>query len=117
MMCVRVQFRPRLETWTSRRIARQGARRRAAFTLIELIAVISITAILAAVAVPSMTSLSANRSTIAGKQILRDISFARERAMLTGTRCWLTFNAVTDTYSVLSENPASPGRGGASVII
>src|SRR5436190_22792948 len=82
------------------------------FTLIELIAVMGITAILAVVAIPTLSSVATNRSMIAGKQILRDISFARERAMLTGTRCWVTFNTTTDTYSVLAENPASPGRAG-----
>ena len=95
---------------------RQVSMRRCGFTLVELITVLVITAVMAAVAIPSMNAMSANRSIIAGKQVLRDISFARERAMLTGTRAWVTFNAVTETYSVLTENPASPGRAGAAVI-
>lgn len=86
------------------------------FTLIELITVMVVTAVLAAVAIPSLSSMSATRSSLAAKQILRDIGLARERAILTGTRTWVTFNTTTETYSVLMENSASPGRSGATVI-
>jgi prepilin-type N-terminal cleavage/methylation domain-containing protein len=86
------------------------------FTLIELIAVMAIAAILAGAAIPAMSTISTTRHAAAAKQVLRDLSFARERAMLTGTRSWVTFNVGTKSYSVLAENSASPGRAGATTL-
>ena len=86
------------------------------FTLIELITVVVIVAILAGVAVPILGSVGAARSGMAGKQILRDMTFARQRAVATGAVSWIVFNTGAGTWSVLAENPASPGRAGATVL-
>jgi len=86
------------------------------FTLIEMVAVIVVLAILAGAAVPTLSALNASRSAMAGKQLLRDLTFARQRAVATGTRCWVVVDANADTWSILSEDPASPGRAGATVI-
>lgn len=86
------------------------------FSLIELVAVTVITGALAAVAIPSFTALAASRTAYGTRQIVRDISYARERAVSTGTRTWVVFNVALNRYSVLAENPASPGRAGAMVL-
>jgi len=83
------------------------------FTLIELIVVLVVTAIVAAVALPSLASASTTRRAIGANQMVRDLAYARERAISTGTRTWVVFSTTTNSYSVLQENPASPGRVGA----
>jgi len=86
------------------------------FTLIEVIAVLVLTAILAAVAVPSLASIGQTRTALAGTQLLRDVTFARQRAVATGTRAWVEFDPVAESYSLKAENPAMPGRANAAVL-
>lgn len=89
---------------------------RPGFTLVEVIAVMMMAAIMAAVAVGSLNSLPASRVAGAGRMVQRDLSYARERSMATGTRHWVLFAPANDSFSVLAENPASPGRTGALTI-
>lgn len=86
------------------------------FTLIELVVVIVIAAIVAAISVPSLGSFASTRRAMAARQMVRDLDYARERAIATGTRTWVAFATGTNSYSVLQENPASPGRAGANVL-
>ncbi|MCI0365427.1 MAG: prepilin-type N-terminal cleavage/methylation domain-containing protein [Phycisphaerales bacterium] len=86
------------------------------FTLIELIAVLVIVAIMAGVAAPTLSTMGVARSGMAGKQVLRDLTFARQRAVATGVTSWVVFNTGSESWSILAENPASPGRAGATVL-
>jgi prepilin-type N-terminal cleavage/methylation domain-containing protein len=86
------------------------------FTLIEMLAVVAILGILAGAAIPALSTMASSRANIAAKQVLRDLTFARERAMLTSTRSWVTFTTATSSYSVKAENPASPGKAGATTL-
>lgn len=86
------------------------------FTLIELIVVMTIAAILAAVAVPTLSNLGGTRKSVAARVIVRDLAYARERSMETGTRAWVVFSTGTNSYSVLWEDPANPGRAGATAL-
>ena len=86
------------------------------FTLVELTAVMVVIAILALVAIPTLTRLSDDRATLAARQLLRDLSFARQRAVATGTRSWVVFDTGNHSWSVLAEDPTTPGRTNASVI-
>lgn len=88
-------------------------RRRSGFTLIELIVVMLIVAIAAATAIPSLANMQGTRRRVASRLVVRDLSYARERALDTGTKTWVVFSTGTNSYSVLQENPASPGRNGA----
>lgn len=92
------------------RLARRG------FTLIELIAVTVITSIIAAVAIPALSSMTVARKRVAARMVQRDLAFARERALAVGSTHWVVFTPSADTYSVLAENPSSPGRAGATAI-
>lgn len=87
-----------------------------AFTLIEIIVVMIVISIMAVVALPSFSNVGSSRAGVAARMIARDLTYARERAIATGTRIWVVFSASTNSYSVLSENPASPGRAGASTM-
>jgi Tfp pilus assembly protein FimT len=72
--------------------------------------------ILSATAVVSLSSTTGNRATMAAKQLQQDMTFARQRAVATGTRSWVEFNTVTHTWTVRVEDPGSPGRAGATVL-
>ncbi len=86
------------------------------FTMIELVAVMVIVAILAASAAPALNSLANTRSSMASQLLLRDLTFARQYAVATGSRTWVVFDVGAESWSVLVENPASPGRTGAAIL-
>lgn len=75
-----------------------------------------IVVLVAAVAAPRLSALGTARAGAAARVLARDLVFARERAMVTGERCWAVFNLGAQQYSLLEESGASPGRSGASVI-
>lgn len=92
-------------------------RRGGGFSLIELIAIMVMLGVIAIVAIPSIASLDADRASIAAQQLLRDLSFARQRAVASGTRVWVVFDTGAQTWSVLAEDPSVPGRANATVIV
>ena len=92
-------------------------RARAAFTLIELVAVIVVLGVLAVAATMHTASISSTaRLQWAARQVARDLSFARERAMSTGTTHWCRFDTTGQYYTIMAENPASPGYASATSI-
>ncbi len=86
------------------------------FSLMELVVVMTVTVIMSGVAVVALSSTTGNRAAIAAKRLLRDMTFARQRAIATGTGTWVVFNvgAGPDTWSILSEDPSDPGRTAAT---
>ena len=86
------------------------------FSLVELVVVMVIAAIMAAVAVPTLSSLASTRAAAAAKQVVRDLTYARERAMTSGIRTWVVFNVSGNSYSLLQEPVGSPGRSNAVLI-
>ncbi|HZW06433.1 MAG TPA: prepilin-type N-terminal cleavage/methylation domain-containing protein [Phycisphaerales bacterium] len=90
---------------------------RRAFTLVELVAVIVVLAVVAGVASMQATSITAaSRLQWASRQVARDLSFARERAMTTGTTHWCRFDTAGQYYTIMAENPAAPGYAGATTL-
>ncbi len=79
------------------------------FTLLELVAVMVIVGILAGAAVVTLSTTTGNRSKMAADQLLRDLTFARQRAVATGTPSWVQFDTAADTWTVLAEDPVSVG--------
>jgi prepilin-type N-terminal cleavage/methylation domain-containing protein len=86
------------------------------FSLIELIVVMVIAAIMAAVAVPTLSSLASTRSTAAARLLVRDLSYARERAIATGLQAWVVFDVAGSSYSLLQEPAGNPGRSHAVAV-
>ena len=91
-------------------------RRGGGFSLVELLAVLTVAAILAVVAVPTFSRLASTRAAAAGRLIVRDLSYARERAVTTGQRTWVTCNVGGNSYSLLQEPAGSPGKVNAVAI-
>jgi Tfp pilus assembly protein FimT len=81
-----------------------------------MVAVLVIVAVLAGVAVPAMSSIDGARRAVAARHLLHDLSFARQWAVATGTRTWVVLDPGAETWSVLAEDPAAPGRAGATVL-
>src|SRR5690606_30212358 len=101
--------RSMIKPWT------RWSRKASGFTLLEMIAVIVIVAILAAVAVPTIGTVSATRGASAARQLLRDLTFARQRAASTGVPTWVAFDVANEKWTVLAEDPDNPGRAHAAV--
>jgi Tfp pilus assembly protein FimT len=84
--------------------------------LIELVAVMVVAGIIAATAVVSLSSTTGSRASMAARQLQRDLTFARQRAVTTGTRSWVEFTLGSHTWTVRVEDTSSPGRAGALVL-
>jgi prepilin-type N-terminal cleavage/methylation domain-containing protein len=79
------------------------------FTLVELVSVVVIIAVLAATAVPTLAALSTTRQGKAARLLLRDVAFARERALATGRRSWIEFDVADQIASFSADDPQAPG--------
>jgi prepilin-type N-terminal cleavage/methylation domain-containing protein len=86
------------------------------FSLVELIAVLVITGVLAAVAAPTLGLLGSTRERYACRQIVRDVTYSRERALDTGTRQFIVFAVAGSAYTLLAEDRANPGRANAVIL-
>lgn len=89
---------------------------RGGFTLIELVVVMLLTAILAASAIPAISSISNTRQIVAAKTLQHGVTLARQNAVATGMRTWVVFDATAETWSVLVEDPQNPGRTNAKAM-
>jgi prepilin-type N-terminal cleavage/methylation domain-containing protein len=87
------------------------------FSLAELLAVMVIVAVVAATAAPAFTSMSSSTATMAGKQLLHDVSYARERAISTGVPTWVVFDTAAETWTLYDEDPSNPGRANRTLMI
>lgn len=76
----------------------------------------AVISIVAAVAVPALSSLSSTRGAFATRLIVKDLTLARERAMATGNAHYIVFAPGAETYTLLAQNPALPGRANADVL-
>jgi Tfp pilus assembly protein FimT len=84
--------------------------------LVEVVIVCVITALVAAVALPALSSVNAVRRSAAQRSVERDLGYARERAVCTGRRGWVVFDVAASTYTLLGEPAGNPGRGSAATL-
>lgn len=94
-------------------IARRARSHGRGFTLVELVSVVVILGVLSVTATLALSKSTQARQSGAARQLARDLNFARARALATGAPTWVSFSYTGNSYSVLAENPASPGRAGA----
>ena len=81
-----------------------SSRRRRGFSLMEVTAVMVVVGIMAGVAIVSISSTAGNRVSISARQLLSDLTYARQRAIATGTRTWVVFDENAETWT-LFEGP------------
>ena len=85
----------------------------AAFTIIELLVVISIIALLAAMGLPAIRGMTKSNSVIAAdRQLLDDLAYARLRAISDHTTVFMVFIPPTITETSLFPVPAEPNVAG-----
>jgi prepilin-type N-terminal cleavage/methylation domain-containing protein len=73
--------------------------RRRAFTIIELVAVIVILGVMAAVAIPAASASTQTRQRSAALMVARDLRYIRDRAMASGRPSWAAINPGTETIT------------------
>lgn len=86
------------------------------FSLVELLAVVVISGILAVTAAMSMAGVATNRRAAAARQMARDLSWMRERAMSSGVPNWVNMSATTNSYTFFENVVANPGYSNAVAI-
>ncbi len=96
------------------RFARGTAR--CAFTLMEMVAVMTLSMILAGIAVGSLRGAGEWRSAAAVRRVRSDVLYARHLAVLSGRRTLCTFDAAKNTYELQQETTPSSGPIDASTL-
>ena len=79
-------------------------RRRWAFTIIEILMVVIILAIAAALAIPMLTSADSMQIGSAANMIAADMEYAKSMAITKGQKFSVVFNKTDDSYSIKDQN-------------
>src|SRR5689334_24278427 len=80
-----------------------------AFTLIEILVVVVILGIAAAIVVPAIGSRDDLKTTSAARMIMADLIYAQNRSISQQKKHFVVFDAANETYSVFEDRrPAVP---------
>jgi len=79
------------------------AKLRAGFTLIEIMCVVVVLAIAAAMIVPSVSDNSSLNAAAAARTVMADLIYAQNQAINTQQYVYVTFNVTDQTYSLCSS--------------
>ena len=71
--------------------------------------VMAILAVLAGLAVPSLSWLGSARENVAATRVRTTLVYSQEWALRTGHRTWVAFDPSTDLVSVFAEDPTNRG--------
>jgi len=85
-------------------------------TLVELVLVIVLTLILAAVAIGGFTGMQTWRAAAAARRTHADLTFARDLALLSSRRTLFVFGKSGESYEIQQEAVPSSGRIAGSVL-
>ncbi|MGB8227084.1 MAG: GspH/FimT family pseudopilin [Sedimentisphaerales bacterium] len=77
-----------------------------AFTLVEMIIVLVVIGIMAAVAVPLYTSAAGVQLKTAADMVACDLEYAKSMAMSTGKKYFVVFDASTESYRIFKDSVA-----------
>lgn len=96
---------------------RRGTRTSRAFTLLEVVLVVAITAIFAAVAVPRYGRAAGRyRADLAARRIMADLCYAASCAKMASAARTVSFSPATEQYQLLAV-PAPDGAAGDYTVI
>jgi prepilin-type N-terminal cleavage/methylation domain-containing protein len=84
--------------------------RRQGFTLIELVVTTTILAILAVSAVPMFVHSTQQKLRRAAHELAMNIKLARDLAVSTHRKTWVSFDVANSWYQLYIESPTTPGR-------
>ena len=95
---------------TARRPLSRSFSHRAAFTLIEILAVVVIMGIASAIVVPQISNRNDQRVAAAARALMADLLYAQNRSIALQVKHYVQFNTVTNSYQVVTDSGAgTPG--------
>lgn len=92
------------------RVSSPVSAHRAGFTLLEIMAVVAIFALVAGIAMPNFSRLQTRRLNSSAKELVAQIEFARQRAIVTGVPHRLTIDIDGAGYRIEWLGRAEPGE-------
>jgi len=90
---------------------------RRAFTLVEMIVVITIVGALAAAAVVSLRPGMAMRTWAGAQRVQMDIALAQHLAITSGRWVWVDFDRAESSYAITWETSPGAGRGSRTPVV
>lgn len=89
----------------------------AGFTLLELVVVVAVVGVMAAVAGPTLTRLGAARREFLATRVRNVLIYAQETAMTSDVDTWVVFDVDGGSVSAFVEDPDNPGRAGRLALV